>query len=377
MHLEDLPDPVFIARPHSLARLANELSCEPVIAVDTEANGLYAYREQVCLIQFSTPQVDYLVDTLAIDDLSPLAPIFENSNIEKVFHASEYDLIILHQDFGFSVNQLFDTMIGARILGWAKVGLGSILGDQFNVKVDKKYQRADWGRRPIPDEMLTYAQVDTHFLLRLRDKMQTELRNKGRWELALEDFKRCSTVDSLNHRNDNGDCWRVRGAHDLSPQRAAVLKELCTYRDKKARAKDRPLFKVISDKTLFNIAEAAPRSLRELERIPGISKRQVNWIGKGLIAAVEKGLKAEPIRPKRKPRPSHEYLERFELLRRWRQRKAKQMDVMSDVIMPKDLLYILAANNPASRSELAEILDSVPWRSEKFGNEILGLLMSS
>jgi len=377
MHFKELPDPIFIARPNSMSRMVNELSGEPVVAVDTEANGLYAYREQVCLIQFSTPQADYLVDTLAIDDLSPLASIFENCNIEKVFHASEYDLIMLHQDFGISVKQLFDTMIGARILGWPKVGLGSILEEHYDIKVNKKYQRADWGRRPIPKDMLTYAQVDTHFLLRLRDKMKAELKNKGRWELASEDFIRCSTVDSVNHRSDNGDCWKVRGAHDLPPQNAAVLKELCAYRDKKARAADRPLFKVISDKTLLEIAEHAPRSLKELERIPGISKRQANWIGDGLLAAVERGLKADPIQRKRKSRPNQDYLERFEMLRRWRQKKAKQLDVMSDVIMPKDLLYSLAAKNPSKKKELAEIMESVPWRFGEFGDEILSLLISS
>ena len=379
MQLDELPDPIFIARPNSLKRLAAELSNEPIIAVDTEANGLYAYREQVCLIQFSTANTDYLVDTLAIDDLSPLASIFANPEIEKVFHASEYDLIILHQDFGFSVNHLFDTMIGARILGWASVGLGSILENQFGVKVDKRYQRADWGRRPIPEEMLTYAQVDTHFLLRLREKMKTELKNRGRWALAVEDFQRCSLVDSLNHRNGNanGGCWRVRGSHDLAPQNAAILRELCIFRDKKARSANRPLFKIISDKSLLQIAQTAPKTIRELERVQGISNRQARWLGNGLLAAVKRGLVAQPIRPKRKPRPSTDYLDRVEQLRRWRQQKAKQLVVKSDVILPKDLLYVLAEKIPTNKKDLSKIMHSVPWRYKEFGEEIISLLMLS
>lgn len=377
MHVDDLPAPIFIARPHSLKRLVKELLCEPVVAVDTEANGLYAYREQVCLIQFSTPKADFLVDTLALDDLSPLGRVFENPNIEKVFHASEYDLIILHQDFGFTVNRLFDTMIGARILGWPQVGLGAILENQFGIKVNKKYQRANWGQRPISDEMLMYAQIDTHFLIQLRGKMKAELKNKGRWELALEDFKRCSQVDSHNHRNDNGDCWRVRGAHDLSPQKAAILKELCDYRDKKARAADRPLFKIISDKSLLQIAETSPRTIQDLEKIQGISQRQVRWLGDGLLAAVERGLTAEPIRPKRRPRPSNEYLDRVEKLRRWRQRKAKELEVKSDVILPKDILYALAGEIPMSPKKLAQIMKPIPWRMHEFGEEISRLLTPS
>ncbi len=377
MRLDELPDPIFIARPKSLARLVEELSREPIIAVDTEANGLYAYREQVCLIQFSTPETDYLVDTLALDDLSPLASVFENSGIEKVFHASEYDLIILHQDFGFSVSNLFDTMIAARILGWNAVGLGSILKDRFGIPVNKKYQRANWGKRPIPKEMMTYAQVDTHFLLPLRDLMEVELKESGRWPLAEEDFQRCSKVDSLNHRNDNGNCFRIKGAHDLNPQQAAVLKELCKFRDRKARSLDRPLFKVISDKALLKIAELSPESFEDFDSLRGISKRQINWLGDGILASVRRGLNAQPVEPVRKPRPSNRYLERVDLLRSWRIRKAHGFGVKSDVVLPKDLLYELAAQNPGTKAELAPILESVPWRLGEFGDEILDLLVSS
>ncbi len=377
MRLSELPDPIFIARSNSLRRLVDELSNETHIAVDTEANGLYAYREQVCLIQFSTPSTDYLVDTLALDDLSPLALIFENPNIEKVFHASEYDLIILHQDFGFSVLRLFDTMIAARILGWNAVGLGSILKDRFDVHVNKKYQRANWGRRPIPKEMMTYAQVDTHFLLPLRQQMEEELKAKGRWPLAAEDFLRCSQVDSMNHRNGNGDCFRIKGAHDLDPQRAAVLRELCIYRDRKARSLDRPLFKVISDKALLQIAEMTPMTRQDLENISGISKRQVNWLGDGILSAVKKGLAAKPLEPVRKPRPNNQYLERVDRLRSWRIRKAQSIGVKSDVVMPKNLLLDLAEKNPTSKAELNPILESVPWRLGEFGDELLELLDSS
>ena len=84
-----LPPPVWVADPASLALLARSLARQPRLAVDTESNSLHAYREQVCLIQFSTPQTDYLVDPLALHDLAPIAPIFSNPGIEKVFHAVE------------------------------------------------------------------------------------------------------------------------------------------------------------------------------------------------------------------------------------------------------------------------------------------------
>src|SRR3989337_237498 len=95
----NLPDPIFIARPAALQRLADELRREPIIAVDTESNSLYVYYERVCLIQFSTPKQDYLVDPLALQELSPLRPIFASQEIEKAFQAAEYDVICLNRDF--------------------------------------------------------------------------------------------------------------------------------------------------------------------------------------------------------------------------------------------------------------------------------------
>ncbi len=150
-----------ITHAAALRTLANELQRHPIIAVDTESNSLYAYRERVCLIQFSTPLADTLVDPLALDDLTPLAPIFADPKIEKVFHAAEYDLICLKRDFGFEFANLFDTLVAARILGRKHVGLGAILAAEFNVEQDKRFQRANWGARPLPPDHLFYAVQDT------------------------------------------------------------------------------------------------------------------------------------------------------------------------------------------------------------------------
>ena len=169
----------------------------PVVAVDTESNSLYAYQERVCLIQFSIPNQDYLVDPLALEDLSALAPLFNSSKIEKIFHAAEYDIIMLDQDFGFDFENLFDTMVAARILGWKAVGLGSILKDQFGIEVEKKYQRANWGKRPLSKDMLVYAQLDTHYLISLRERIKSDLENIGRWPLAKEDFQHAPARSTL------------------------------------------------------------------------------------------------------------------------------------------------------------------------------------
>ena len=106
-----IPQPILVTKPHTLHRTVEDLSKAPILAVDTESNSLYAYQERVCLIQFSTKKTDYLVDPLAFDDLTPLAHLFSNPSIEKVFHAAEYDLVCLQRDFGFRCNHLFDTMV--------------------------------------------------------------------------------------------------------------------------------------------------------------------------------------------------------------------------------------------------------------------------
>ncbi|HEX7556050.1 MAG TPA: ribonuclease D, partial [Leptolinea sp.] len=117
MLLSELNDPVWVDTPDALLNIAKHLGFLPIFAIDTESNSLFAYREQVCLIQISTETEDYLIDPLAIHDLSALAPLFANPQIEKVFHAGEYDLICLKRDFGFEFNHLFDTMIAGRVLG--------------------------------------------------------------------------------------------------------------------------------------------------------------------------------------------------------------------------------------------------------------------
>ena len=131
---DSLAPPELIQSSSQLDRLVNELSCQPRIAVDTESNSLHAYRERVCLIQFSTAETDYLVDPLALDGLDILGPIFADPKIEKVFHAAEYDLICLRRDYGFNFANLFDTMQAGRILGRKLAGLDRLIEEKFNLK---------------------------------------------------------------------------------------------------------------------------------------------------------------------------------------------------------------------------------------------------
>ena len=339
-----LPNPILVKQSEHLQLLAETLRNEPILAVDTESNSLFAYHEQVCLIQFSTTEADYIVDPLALKDISPLAPLFCDPNIEKVFHAAEYDLICLNRDFDLGFTNIFDTMVAARILGRKAVGLGSILEDEFGIYVDKRHQRANWGKRPLPDHLLNYARLDTHYLIPLRERLGLELEKRNLLPLAKEDFSRISKLYATNTKKstekDKGvKCWQISGSHDLEPQQAAVLLELCRYRDRVARSLNKPLFKVINDKSLIQIASQKPQNLTQLSFISGINPRQRKLHGTQLLKAVRRGLRAKPIHPPHPPRPDDDFLERLDHLRSWRRKVAEHMGVSSDIVLPRVLMF--------------------------------------
>jgi ribonuclease D len=366
----------FIQSESNLEVLGKKLRLSNMLGVDTESNSLYAYQEQVCLIQFSTHDEDFLVDPFPIQNLGALAPIFSDPGIEKIFHAAEYDLLCLRRDFGFETNNLFDTMVAARILGRKEVGLGAMLEAEFEVKLEKRFQRANWGQRPLTDAQLEYARMDTHFLIALRDKLVFELERRDLKALAKEDFMRLATNNREEAGNNHGSaqtkaCWRINGAYDLKPQQVAVLQELCTYREDIARQLNRPLFKVLNDQTLVAIASTTPNNMEQLRKLPGMSNGQIRRHGHQLLRYVQRGLEAAPLhRPKTK-RPDPRISDRLEVLQSWRKKAAAHMDVPSDVVLPRDLMKQIAHENPPNLDELGMIMKSVPWRMEHFGVQIL------
>lgn len=368
-----LPPPVWINRSEDLIKTANDLRKYQQIAIDTESNSLFAYQEQVCLIQVSTPERDYLIDTLAISDLSTLEPILSNPGIEKIFHAAEYDLICLKRDFGISLKNLFDTMQAARILGRTAVGLGSVLEAEFGIVLDKRYQRANWGQRPLPAPMLNYARFDSHYLIPLRERMAEALHAADRWALAVEDFERISDV-TLPPENGHDPCGRINGSRDLNPQQAAVLKELCIYRDLQARRGNMPPFKVLSNEMLVETAQLCPETVLDLPKINSLPAKLRDRHGAELVAAVKRGLKAAPVYRTTHPRPSDEYLNRLERLREWRKKTAQALGVESDVVLPRETLETIAESCPKSLEDVRNIMAALPWRLEQYGCQILGVL---
>lgn len=373
MTLNTLAPPVFIDSENGFAKLIEDLRRQPRIAVDTKSNSLHTYRERVCLIQFSTPDTDYIVDPLALDDLNPLAPIFLDAGTEKIFHASEYDIICMRRDFGFGFANIFDTMQAGRILGRKQAGLDRLLEEKFGIKVNKRFQKADWGVRPLSQDLLLYARVDTHYLIPLRQMLQDELEEKQLWQLAQEDFRMACNPNEAKTKGELPAWVRFSARHGLSARDLTVMNELLLWRDQTAEKLDRPLFKVIDDDKLIEIVKAMPSTAAELAEI-GLPSRQVSTWGPAILEAVSRGTRNPLVRRLPAQRPDEGYLRRVEKLKYWRKKAAAKMDVESDVVLPRSLLLALAEHGPQS---LASILDVSPWRMENFGAQILKVLQEA
>ena len=353
-----------------------ELRRAPRLAIDLESNSMYVYQEYICLIQISTATQDYIIDPLQDLDLSPLGEILADPDVEKVFHAGEYDLMLMRREHNWQVNNMFDTMLAARTLGYKKIGLASLMDEIFDVILDKKYQRANWGERPLRAPQLAYAQCDTHYLFQLRDYLLDRLAEKDRLAEAEELFVRQTHVQPADNSFDPDGFWYLGGVRKLPTQALARLKVLYILRDELAAKMDRPLFKVIGNKQLLEMAEYPPENHNDLSSIRGLSYQIVRREGQRLLHVLRQAKNDPiPLRPQGPPRPSDAVMNRFETLQVWRKERAIKREVESDVILSKDALWALARQNPQTASELADLSAVIGTiRLGLYGTEILSVL---
>ncbi len=347
----------------------------PRLAVDLEANSLYAYEEQICLIQISVPGHDYIIDPLADFSISGLGKIFADAEIEKVFHACDYDLMLLKKYYNWRVRNLFDTMWAGRILGFTNMGLAFFLEHLYGIKLSKKYQKANWGLRPLSDAQLCYAQKDTCYLLRMRDELEKQLKEQGHMEEAREIFENETHVH-LNERLPVEDqFWSVRGARQLKPRQQAILQALYVFRDEEARRRNTPPFKVFNNALMLLLARHAPRTKKELAELQGVPRKIEMRIGGRLLQAIETGRKAPvPSLPKPQHRHNPQVAERFRTLSEWRKTVAQARGVESDVILSRATMWDLAERNPSNHDELTQIQTLGPCRRARYSDAILELL---
>jgi ribonuclease D len=366
----------YIDNKKSLQRAVDTLMKERLIAVDTESNSLHAYRERVCLIQVSSRKQDFIIDPLKIDNLRPLARVMANAKIKKVFHAAEYDLMCLKRDFNFEVNNLFDTMIAARICGHKQIGLNNLVSHYLNIQLDKSHQRDNWGERPLAPDSLHYAQMDTHYLPELHDLLLVELETGGHLEEAEETFNEISrsTPPHDGRIFDPEGFWKIGMPNQLNMGQMAVLRELYFLREKAAEEFDVPPFKIFSNQLLVDLAKAQPHTLSDLAEIRGMSPANIRRYGKDILSAIHTGHQTRLSHPPQYHPPPQEISDRYIALHAWRKQKAINRGVESDVIVSRQALWSLAYKDPATLEELAQIEELGPWRREQYGAELLRVL---
>ncbi len=238
--------------------------------------------------------------------------------------------------------------------------------------VDKKHQRANWGERPIKPAMRAYARMDTHYLIPLRDKRMKELKEAGLWELAQEDFQRLSEVNGSVSEKPN--CWSVAGKESLTPQQMAILQGLIEYRDQIAQKLDRPVFKVLGNSTLVDLARSMPATRKQLSEAKVLSERQLWQYGGELLDVIRRSENHPTPKRNHTHRPPEIYLNRYEKLKHWRVETATRMGLESDVILPKDIMRAIAELREINIDNIKLAMNSTPWRFERYGRLILDLL---
>ena len=356
-----------------LAEVAAILSQQTEIAVDLEMDSLHHYREKVCLVQVSTRQQNWLIDPLALTDLAPLSAPLANPDIIVVMHGSDYDIRSLHRDYGIEVTNLFDTMIAARFLGITDFGLAALLRARFGIELDKKYQKADWSKRPLSREMCAYASADTSDLLALYDQLRQELEEKKRVPWLEEE---CRLVCQARVSEKEGPLFLYcKGAGKLRGHTLAILEELLQLRDRQSEILDRPPFKVLSADTLIEIAECQPQALYDLSLCRGMTPGQLQRHGAGILAAVERGAAIPEDNLPRFPRTAKKEVlegvkERLTNLKGWREKRSRELDLDPGVLAPNWLLEAVADTKSGAEDELEAIAGMRTWQKRLFGAEL-------
>ncbi len=362
-----------------LEGLLVRLRQEPLLAVDTEAASFHRYRDRVYLLQISSRTETAVVDPLAVGGLAPLAGVLGDPAIEIIFHDADYDLRLLDREYGLRTANLFDTRIAAQLLNEPGVGLAALLEKYLGLRLDKRFQRADWSARPLSAGMLEYAASDTTHLPELRDILRRQLEERGRLSWAEEEF---GLLGSIRYSPPDGDepaYLRVKGAKALRGRELAVLREVFEWREGVAQRVDKATFRILNNDPMLAMARTPPVDLAALKAIPGISGDQAERRGNEILAAVQRGLQvpeADLPRIPRTPRRPHDpaFEARFERLKTARNRLATEMELAPGILCPNGTLEAVARANPGSIEQMATIPELRRWQLSTVGGPLLEAL---
>jgi ribonuclease D len=370
--------PIYLDTSDTVDAFFASIANTHILALDTEGASFHRFVDRIYLLQLSTREQTAIIDPLPIGKPARFGALLENPAVEIVFHDADYDLRLLHQDYGWHARNIFDTRVAAQLLGLRAFGLAALLERYFGVKLDKKHQRADWSMRPLTQGMLDYAAQDTIHLLELRDKLKAELERSGRWEWAREEF---ALLEGTQWNGDDAAnaFLRIKGARDLSRRELAILRELVPWRDGVAGQLDRATFRVVGNEQLLEIARQQPASRDRLAAIKGMPRGILESRGGELLDAVARGLAMPENELPRFPKAPRwdrdpDFDARVNALKTARDAAAARLDLDPGVLCSRERMEAVARKNPSTREELETIPELRHWQARALGEDFLKAL---
>jgi ribonuclease D len=348
------------------------------LAIDTEGASFHRFIDRIYLLQLSTRTRHAVIDPLPMGAPPGLGEMLEDTGVEIVFHDADYDLRLLHQDYGWRVTNIFDTRIAAQLLGITSFGLAALLERYFDVKLDKKHQRADWSMRPLTADMLDYAAQDTRYLLELKDLLGVELDKLGRMEWAREEF---GLLEGTRWQDEDASLsyLRLKGARDLTRRELAVLRELVPWRDAVAGSLDRATFRVVGNEQLLEMSRIQPTTRDALSKIKGVSRSVLEQRAAEITDAVKRGLAVPENDLPRFPRAPRwdrdpDFDSRVSAVKTARDEAAKRLAIDPGVLCSRDRMEAVARRNPSTLEELNEVTELRAWQRRELGPAFLEAL---
>lgn len=367
-----------IADQARLDRVVQEISRETRIGMDIESNGFFRYPERICLIQIVAGGRVYVIDPLAIGNLTTLGAVLANENMEVVLHSGDHDIRSLDRDWGLRIRTLFDTSLAAAFMGMERLGLATVLQEVLDVTItkDKHIQRSDWTSRPLNTKMLEYAISDVRHLLPLRDALRKRIDTLGRTAWVAEE---CARLTNVRHEPPDPEMavFGVKGSHKLDGRGLAILKSLLEYRERHALRLGRPHFRVIANTVLLTLAANPDCELRDVR---GLGPFAHESLGSGLRKAIKRGTAIPPLRrPSRPSRPDLSRAERtaaderLARLKAWRLEQGKRLSLDPALLWPMSSLQRLSL---LPRDVGAEMLapEIRLWQRKEFQESLLQVL---
>jgi len=279
---------IFVNTPAKLAKAEKSIRSAPVIALDTEYDSFRYFREKLCLLQIQAGERTWLIDPLAEGlDLSFLGDVLIDPDILKIFHAGDNDIRILKRDYAFAFRNIFDTHRAASLLGFRQLALSTLLESLLGVTLEKKMQRSRWDIRPLSEEQLDYAALDTAHLHDLYRKLDVELREKGLEKEAKRLFVgltavawRPKALDRLGHR-------KLPGYGQLTSGQKERLRLLYRWRFEKAKELNRACFMLLPEPQLAALARLEAASLQTMTGPGLLSADGLNRFGPEILKILQ------------------------------------------------------------------------------------------